>query len=88
MLGITFRYTEDGRQVGLSRARALVYCTTGGGPVSGQNFGYDYIKALAAMFGIPKTYCVAAEGLDIWGSDVEAILVKAREELTSLAAKL
>lgn len=88
MLGITFRYTEEGQQVGLSRARALVYCTTGGGPVTGQNFGYDYIKALAAMFGIPETYCVVAEGLDIWGNDVDAILAKAKEDLSCLAAAL
>lgn len=86
--GITFRYTEDGRQVGLSRARALVYCTTGGGPVEGQNFGYDYVKALAAMFGIPETHCVAAEGLDIWGSDVPAILARAEAKLSELAARL
>lgn len=88
MLGVTFRYTKDGQQVGLSRARALVYCTTGGGPVAGQNYGYDYLKGLAAMFGIQETHCVAAEGLDIWGNDVEAILSKAKDELTDLAARL
>jgi len=88
MLGITFRYTEDGQQIGLSKARTLVYCTTAGGPVEGQNYGYDYLKALAAMFGIPSTHCVAAQGLDIWGSDVEEILEKARGELTQLAEAL
>ena len=86
--GITFRYTEEGQQIGLSRARALVYCTTGGGPVEGQNYGYHYIKALAAMFGIPETHCVAAEGLDIWGNDVPAILERAEGALTELAARL
>ena len=87
-LGITFRYTEDGRQVGMSRAEALVYCTTAGGPVQGQNFGYDYIRALAAMFGIETAHCAAAEGLDIFGNDVEAILSKTRAELSELAQKL
>lgn len=88
MLGITFRYTEEGQQVGLSRARALVYCTSAGGPVVGQNYGYDYLKGLATMFGIPATHCVAAEGLDIWGNDVSAILEQAKTELTNLAAQL
>lgn len=83
-LGVTFRYTEDGQLVGLSRAKALVYCTTAGGPVEGQNFGYHYIKALAAMFGIRNTYCVAAEGLDIRGSDVNAILDKAKADAAGL----
>ena len=87
-LGVTFRYEEDGRQVGLSRAKALVYCTTAGGPVEGQNFGYDYVKALGAMWGIPETYCVAAPGLDIWGADQEASLSAARRELERLAQEL
>lgn len=88
MLGLTFRYTEDGQQIGLSKARTLVYCTTAGGPVEGQNYGYDYLKALAAMFGIPSTHFVAAQGLDIWGNDVEGILKQARLELTVLADAL
>ena len=88
MLGITFRYTEDGRQIGLSSARALVYCTTAGGPIAGQNYGYDYLKGLAAMFGIPETHCVAAEGLDIWGNHVSDILDRAKSNLTELTANL
>ena len=28
MLGITFRYTQEGEQVGMSRARELVFITT------------------------------------------------------------
>ena len=88
MLGITFRYSQEGQLIGLSRARALVYCTTAGGPVEGQNYGCDYLKALAAMFGIPETHCVAAQGLDIWGNDVEGILKQAGAELTQLAQRL
>lgn len=85
---ITFCYTEAGQQVGMSRAKALVYCTTGGGPVIGQNYGYDYIRSLAAMFGIQTTYCVAAENLDVWGSNVSTLLDGARTELTTLAEAL
>ena len=61
LLGVTFRYEQDGRQTGLCRAKALVYCTTAGGPVAGQNFGYDYIRALCAMFGIRESFCIAVE---------------------------
>ena len=88
MLGITFRYSQEGQMIGLSRARALVYCTTAGGPVEGQNYGCDYLKALTTMFGIPATHCVAAQGLDIWGNDVEGILKQAGAELTQLAQRL
>ena len=88
MLGITFRYAEDGRQVGLSRARALVYLTTAGGPVEGQNYGFDYLRGLAGMFGIPDSRCVAAENLDVWGTDVEQVLRQAEERAGALAREL
>ncbi len=88
VLGITFRYAEDGRQVGLSRARALVYLTTAGGPVEGQNYGFDYLRGLAGMFGIPDSRCVAAENLDVWGTDVEQVLRQAEERAGALAREL
>ena len=88
VLGITFRYAEDGRQVGLSRARALVYLTTAGGPVEGQNYGFDYLRGLAGMFGIPDSRCVAAENLDVWGTDVEQVLRQAEERTDALAREL
>lgn len=84
MLGITFRYTQEGEQVGMSRAGALVYLTTAGGPLDGQNYGFDYLKGLAAMFGIPQARCVAAQGLDIQGNDPEAILKQAEERAVQL----
>ena len=88
VLGITFRYAEDGRQVGLSRARALVYLTTAGGPVEGQNYGFDYLRGLAGMFGIPDSRCVAAENLDVLGTDVEQVLRQAEERAGALAREL
>ena len=88
VLGITFRYTRDGRQVGLSRARALVYLTTAGGPLEGQSFGFDYLRGLAGMLGIRTARCVAAERLDIWGTDAEAVLSQAGERAAALAREL
>lgn len=86
--GVTFRYTREGQQLGLARAGNLVYVTTAGGPVAGQNYGYDYVRAIAAMLGVEQTHCVAAEGLDIWGADQEAALCRAERELAQLAARL
>ena len=88
MLGITFRYTQEGEQVGVSRARELVYLTTSGGSLEGQNYGFDYLKGLAAMFGIPSARCLAAQELDIQGNDPEAILQEAQARAASLAAEL
>ena len=88
MLGITFRYTQEGEQVGMSQARELVFITTAGGPIGGQNYGFDYLKGLAAMFGIPSARCLSAQELDIQGNDPEAILQEAQERAAALAAEL
>lgn len=88
VLGITFHYTREGVQEGLCRADQLVYITTAGGPLEGQNFGFDYIRGLGQMFGIPHAHCLSAQGLDIQGNDPEALLARAREEALRLAARL
>ncbi len=75
--GITFRYAEDGRPVGLCRAEKLIYVTTSGGYIGEFNLGYTYIQALAAMLGISRTEFAGAEGLDIWGNNPETILQQA-----------
>ena len=53
-----------------------------------KNFGFDYLKGLAAMFGIPSAWCLTAEGLDIQGNDPEAILKEAQGRAAGLAAEL
>lgn len=87
-LGLTFAYTEQGAQVGLSRARRLVYITTAGGPIGTLNLGYDYVRAWGAMMGIPRTHCLTAENLDVVGADVDAILARSRKQAARLAADL
>ena len=68
----------------MSRARELVFITTAGGPLEGQNYGFDYLKGLAAMFGIPSARCLSAQELDIQGNDQEAILREAQERAAQL----
>ena len=83
--GLTFRYGEDGIPVGLCRAEKLVYVTTAGGFIPENNFGYDYVRQLCTgFFGIRGTVCVMAEGLDIRGADVGAILRGAEEKIDAL----
>lgn len=80
--GLTFHYTEDGRPATLCRARRLIYVTTAGGPIGSLDFGFQYVSALArGFFEIPEVHCVKAEGLDIVGADVEAILRRAEQEI-------
>ncbi|MBR0377968.1 MAG: NAD(P)H-dependent oxidoreductase [Lachnospiraceae bacterium] len=75
VVGITFRYTEDGIPVGMCRADSLYYVTTAGGSYVPEEFGFGYVKSLAQNFyGISKVRKIEAVGLDLYGADVEAIM--------------
>lgn len=78
VLGLTFTYSEAGIPEGLCKAKKLYYITTAGGHILSDDFGFGYVKALANTFyGIEEVYQIKAEGLDIIGADVEAILESA-----------
>lgn len=82
--GITFVYGENGIPQGLCRAKRLIYVTTAGGPIF-QNFGFEYISALAnSFYGISDVRLVKAEGLDIWGADTAAIMEAAKREIDAV----
>jgi FMN-dependent NADH-azoreductase len=75
VLGLTFTYSDSGVPQGLCRAKSLYYVTTAGGTILSDDPGVGYVKALANTFyGIEEVYQIKAEGLDIIGADVEAIL--------------
>lgn len=79
VLGITFTHLEDGTPKGLCKAKNLYYVTTAGGPILSDDLGFGYVKALANTFyGINDVCQIKAEGLDIIGADVEAILNEAK----------
>jgi len=82
VVGLTFRYREDGTPEGLCRAKKLTYITTAGGPIPSDSFGFGYVRALAQFFyGIPEVTLIKAEGLDMEGADVESILSGVIERL-------
>ena len=74
--GLTFRYTETG-SVGLCRAKKLTYFSTAGGFTNGHHLGYEYVRALAGLFGISETVLYSAEGLDVNPAQREAVLADA-----------
>ena len=80
--GVTFIYTEEGIPQGLGKVQKLLYVTTAGGPIEGRNCGFDYVKTLCGdMMSVPAFEFAAAENLDVWGVDVEAILNEAEAKL-------
>lgn len=77
VVGITFAYAENGTPIGLCRAREMYYVTTSGGYIGKANFGYDYTAALSRLYGISRTHCVSAQGLDVAGANVDELLKQA-----------
>lgn len=55
--------------------------TTSSGYIGEYNFGFDYVKAIAQLYGIDHSYFISAEGLDIQGMDAEKILREAIKNL-------
>lgn len=83
--GLTFYYSDKGIPQSLCRAKKLIYVSTAGGFAGDNNFGFQYVKALAQnLFGVEQVHCLMAEGLDIWGADVAAIMEKAKLEAEKL----
>ena len=82
VVGLTFAYSDDGRPVGLCKAKKLFYVTTAGGKIFNDEYGYGYVKALAeGFYGIGETVCFKAEGLDIYGADTEMLLTEAKDRI-------
>ena len=82
---VTFHYTERGEYEGRCNASEITYISTCGGFVDGADLGYEYICAIARMFGIPDVRYVVAEGMDILPADeVESRLAKAEKQLLEL----
>ena len=77
--GITFCYSDKGIPQSLCNAKNLCYVTTSGGYIGENNFGFDYVKSVAkGFFGIDDVSFFSAEGLDIYGADVDMIMQKAK----------
>ena len=85
VVGITFRYTEEGIPEGLCKADRIFYVSTAGGGYAPTEFGFGYVRALAqGYYGIGDVRLIEAVGLDIYGADVEAILEEAEETIEDM----
>ena len=85
VVGLTFRYSEDGVPVGLCAAKRLFFVTTAGGCYVPEAFGFGYIQALAQNFyGIQDVRKIEAVGLDIYGADVSAIIRSAEADIAGM----
>jgi FMN-dependent NADH-azoreductase len=82
--GITFRYSDQGRPESLCKAKELYYVATAGGFIGQNDFGFSYVQAVAqTFFGITQIHRYTAEGLDIFGTDVEKVMLQAKREIAT-----
>lgn len=85
VVGITFRYSEEGVPVALCKATRLFYVTTAGGCYVPEDYGFGYVKALAQNFyGIQDVRKIEAVGLDIRGADVDSLMREAEDALSDM----
>jgi FMN-dependent NADH-azoreductase len=87
--GITFKYTESG-PVGLCTGKKAVHITSRGGvysqgPGSDYEMGDRYLRTIFGFLGITDFTTIAADGLDIVGNDVKALVQDAIVKATDLA---
>lgn len=89
VIGVTFAYDETGSPYGLCRAKRLFYvATAGGGILEDDRYGFGYVNALCRRFyGIGETKAFYAEGLDIIGSDPQAVLDGTRRGIAGFFKK-
>ncbi len=89
--GVTFKYTAEGA-VGLCVGKKVVNITARGGeyseePAKSFEMGDKYLRTILGFMGVTDFTTIAAEGLDVIGNDVEAIVGKAVQEAESFAKK-
>ena len=81
--GLVTKFGENGRPVGLCKAKKLYYVATSGGKFI-PDFSYNYIESLCkGCFGIKETELIFAQMLDVDGFDAEKIMADAINEINA-----
>ena len=81
--GLVTKFGENGKPVGLCKAKKLYYVATAGGKFI-PDFSYNYIESLCKdYFGIKETELIFAQMLDVDGFDAEKIMADAINEINA-----
>ncbi len=89
IVGINFRYTEAGPE-GLCAGKKALHITSRGGvyteePYSQYEMADRYLRTILGFLGIADVRTIAAEGLDIKGADVKALVEQAKKRAEEIA---
>ncbi|MDO4270124.1 MAG: NAD(P)H-dependent oxidoreductase [Eubacteriales bacterium] len=90
VIGLTFHYNEQGYPVGDCAPHRLLHVTTRGGYVDDSDpaltdHASAYLRSLCKVLGVGRFDSLAADGLDVVGNDVEAILQQAEAQADRIA---
>lgn len=92
VVGITFKYTEQGAVGLLENKKAAIVLAAGGvyshGPMKAYDYAQTYLRAIFSFFGIQEIHSVFVEGVDIQGNNVDAILSQAKTEAKQIGQSL
>lgn len=91
VVGVTFRYTENGPVGMLNNKKALLVTARGGeyssGPAASLEHGASYMQAILRLFGIDDLQTIAADCTNVQGFDVEGMMQQKTTAAKELAAK-
>lgn len=91
VIGLTFHYNETGYPVGDCNPARLLLVTTRGGYTDDADpaltdHASAYLRSLCKVLGVDRFDCIAAEGLDVVGNDVESLLQTAEAQAEAIGA--
>lgn len=86
IVGIAFKYTENG-PVGLLENKKAVYVATRGGAYAETPYEMDgiYLRGILTFFGIKDIQTITAEKLDVAGEDIDKTLENAISKAKEVA---
>lgn len=89
MTTVTFKYTAEG-PVGLCTGKKAVNITTRGGEYSTGSFaawemGDRYLRTILGFLGVTDFTTISADGLDVIGQDVDALVEAATQKALNFA---
>ena len=65
--------------------KKVYYITTSGGYIQSDEYGFGYVKSMFNTFyGVHDITCIKAQGLDIYGNNIDNILNNAKMEIDNL----
>ena len=83
--GITFGYDENGNIKSLCHIKKLYYVTTAGGYIQSDEYGFGYVKSMFNTFyNVDDISYIKAEGLDIYGNNIDNIMNFAKMDIEKL----